>query len=48
MPKTKLTLKNLPKAFGILPKWQHFDKSGHTECNSGRKVSRILNATALS
>ena len=27
---TKVTLKELPKTFKILPKWQNFAKSGHT------------------
>ena len=31
MPNTKLPLKILPKTFRVLPKWQKFAKSGHTE-----------------
>ena len=30
MPNIKLTLKELPKTFKILQKWQNFVKSGHT------------------
>ena len=31
MPNINLTLKKLPKTFNIMPMWQNFAKSGHTD-----------------
>ena len=30
LPNTKLTLKNLPKTYKIVPKWRNFVQYGHT------------------
>ena len=38
-PNIKSTLKNLPKTFKIVPKWQNFAKSGHTGRNHERNFT---------